>query len=87
MSSGSNAIAFGIVLCSRSSLNMLILFDHVTPGGIARFLPGHTVTNAKDREWDTVTNGDLLSEAERAGFDVLLTADKNLFVRWHSSRI
>ena len=57
---------------------MLILFDHVTPGGIARFLPGHTVIKAKDRGWDTLTNGELLSEAERAGFDVLLTADKNI---------
>lgn len=57
---------------------MLILFDHVTPGGIARLLPGHTVTKAKDRGWDTLTNGDLLAEAERAGFDVLLTADKNM---------
>jgi hypothetical protein len=57
---------------------MLILFDHVTPGGIARFLPGHTVIKAKDRGWDTLTNGELLSEAERAGFEVLLTADKNI---------
>ena len=57
---------------------MLILFDHVTPSGIARFLPDHTVTKAKDRGWDTLTNGDLLTEAERAGFDVLLTADKNM---------
>ena len=57
---------------------MLILFDHVTPSGIARFLPGHTVAKAKDRGWDTLTNGDLLDEAERAGFDVLLTADKNM---------
>jgi hypothetical protein len=57
---------------------MLILFDHVTPSGIARYLPGHTVTKAKDRGWDTLTNGDLLAEAERAGFDVLLTADKNM---------
>ncbi len=57
---------------------MLILFDHVTPSGIARFLPDHTVTKAKDRGWDTLTNGDLLAEAERAGFDVLLTADKNM---------
>jgi len=57
---------------------MLILFDHVTPSGIARFLPAHTVTKAKDRRWDTLTNGDLLTEAERAGFDVLLTADKNM---------
>jgi hypothetical protein len=57
---------------------MLILFDHVTPAGIARFLPAHTVIKAKDRGWDTLTNGDLLAEAERAGFDVLLTADKNM---------
>jgi hypothetical protein len=57
---------------------MLVLFDHVTPAGIARFLPAHTVTKAKDRGWDTLTNGDLLAEAERAGFDVLLTGDKNM---------
>jgi hypothetical protein len=57
---------------------MLILFDHVTPAGIARFLPAHTVTKAKDRGWDTLTNGDLLTVAEQAGFDVLLTADKNM---------
>jgi hypothetical protein len=55
---------------------MLILFDHVTPRGIARFLPGHTITKAKEQGWDTLTNGDLLAAAERAGFDVLLTADK-----------
>jgi hypothetical protein len=71
---------------------MLILFDHVTPAGIARFLPDHTVTKAKDRGWDTLTNGDLLAEAERAGFDVLLTADKNMrhqqnLVRLHVARI
>src|SRR5450759_4481325 len=45
---------------------------------IARFLLGHTVTRAKDRGWDTLSNGDLLAEAERAGFDILLTADKNI---------
>lgn len=57
---------------------MLILFDHVTPSGIARFLPGHTIIKAKDRGWDTLSNGDLLTEAERVGFDLLLTADKNM---------
>ncbi|HEV3112627.1 MAG TPA: hypothetical protein VGY99_19235 [Candidatus Binataceae bacterium] len=57
---------------------MLVLFDHVTPAGIARFLPGHTVTKAKERGWDRLSNGDLLDEAHRAGFDVLLTADKNM---------
>jgi hypothetical protein len=28
--------------------------------------------------WDTLLNGDLLRVAEEAGFDVLVTADKNL---------
>src|ERR1700720_2152895 len=57
---------------------MLILFDHVTPSGIAPFLDGHSVTKAKDRGWDKLTNGDLLTKAEEAGFDVLVTADKNM---------
>jgi hypothetical protein len=57
---------------------MLILFDHGTPRGIARFLLGHTVTRAKQRGWDTLSNGDLLADAERAAFDVFLTADKNI---------
>jgi hypothetical protein len=56
---------------------MLILFDHGTPRGLARFLPGQ-VTRAKERGWDALSNGDLLAEAERAGFEVLLTADKNI---------
>jgi len=57
---------------------MRVLFDHVTPKGIARFLSGHVVTKAKDRGWDTLTNGDLLAMAEQAGFDVFVTADKNM---------
>jgi hypothetical protein len=57
---------------------MLILFDHVTPAGVARVLTEHTVVKAKARGWDRVTNGALLAEAERAGFDLLTTADKNM---------
>ena len=57
---------------------MRILFDHVTPSGVARFLPRHTVTKERELGWDTLANGDLLVEAERAGFDVVLTADKNM---------
>jgi hypothetical protein len=57
---------------------MLILFDHVTPRGIAKSLPGHTVIKAKDRGWGTLGNGDLLLAAEKAGFDVVVTADKNM---------
>ena len=57
---------------------MLVLFDHVTPAGVARCLESHDVVKAKDRGWDTLINGDLLSVAEEAGFEVLLTADKNM---------
>lgn len=57
---------------------MRILFDHVTPRGVARSLTGHTVTKAKDQGWDKLSNGDLLAEAEQGGFDVLTTADKNM---------
>jgi hypothetical protein len=57
---------------------MLVLFDHGTPRSIARFLIGHTVTEAKAKGWDRLTNGELLDTAEDAGFEVLLTTDKNI---------
>jgi hypothetical protein len=33
---------------------------------------------ARAQGWDTLSNGDLLNVAEKAGFDVLLTTDTNL---------
>ena len=57
---------------------MLVLFDHGTPRDIARSLEGHTVKEARAQGWDTLSNGELLTAAEEAGFDVLLTTDKNL---------
>src|SRR5215472_2774949 len=57
---------------------MLILFDHGTPRSIARFLKGHTVVEAIARGWDRLSNGDLLNAAEEAGFDLLLSTDKNI---------
>jgi len=57
---------------------MLVIFDHSTPAPLARFLVGHEVIEARDRGWDTLSNGDLLAEAESAGFDVLLTADQSI---------
>lgn len=57
---------------------MLVLFDQGAPVGIARLLKQHTVETARERGWSTLKNGDLLRVAEEAGFDVLLTTDKNL---------
>lgn len=52
---------------------MRILFDHGTPAPLRSFLIGHAVRDAKAEGWDTFRNGDLLTAAEAAGFDVLIT--------------
>lgn len=58
---------------------MLVLFDHGTPRTLARYLiDHHTVTEARARGWEEVGNGELLAVAEAAGFEVLVTTDKNL---------
>ena len=57
---------------------MRILFDHGTPAPLQSFLTGHTVREAKAQGWDSFKNGDLLIAAEAAGFDVLITTDKNM---------
>jgi hypothetical protein len=57
---------------------MRILFDHGTPSGIAASLSGHEVTEAIERGWDRISNGELLNLAEAAGFDLLLTTDKGI---------
>jgi hypothetical protein len=58
---------------------MLVLFDNGTPRTLARFLiDRHTVTEARARGWQQLGNGELLNEAEAAGFEVLVTTDKNL---------
>jgi hypothetical protein len=58
---------------------MLVLFDHGTPRTLARHLIGqHAVTEARARGWERLGNGELLDAAEAAGFDVLVTTDKNL---------
>jgi|ERR1019366_5943086 hypothetical protein len=58
---------------------MLILFDNGTPRTLAHYLIGHhAVTEARARGWEQLENGDLLTVAEAAGFEVLVTTDKNL---------
>ena len=57
---------------------MLILLDNNVPRGLASALTGHVVTEARERGWAELKNGILLSVAEEAGFNVLVTADKNI---------
>ena len=56
---------------------MLILFDQGTPVPIRTFLAGHTVKTAAEQGWSTLLNGKLLDAADTAGFELLVTTDKN----------
>jgi len=55
-----------------------IFFDHNIPRKLRRLLKGHYVAIATEMGWETVENGDLLRAAEDAGFDVMVSADKDL---------
>ncbi len=57
---------------------MHVLFDQGTPVPLGESLIHHEVSTAYERGWSTLKNGDLLDAAEREGFEVLVTTDKNL---------
>ena len=57
---------------------MLILFDNGTPAPLRHALAGHVVVEAIERGWDRLVNGELIAAAESAGFDIILTTDKNI---------
>jgi len=57
---------------------MLILFDQATPVPIPSHLKGHDVRTAAQQGWATLGNGELLKAAERGGFDLFITTDKNI---------
>ena len=57
---------------------MFTVFDQAIPVPIRPYLEGHTVRTAAQQGWDKLRNGDLLTAAEEAGFDMLLTTDKNM---------
>jgi hypothetical protein len=57
---------------------MLILFDNGTPAPLRHALKNHIVIEAFERGWDRLVNGELIAAAEAAGFELLLTTDKNM---------
>ena len=57
---------------------MKILFDNGTRKPISRSLNGHTVHFARQIGWHELENGELIQKAEEAGYDVLLSTDKNI---------
>lgn len=57
---------------------MKILFDQGTPASLRSAFARHEVSTAFELGWSRLTNGELLASAERRGFDLLITTDKNL---------
>ena len=66
---------------------MRILFDKNVPAGVRGFLPNHEVRTFVEMHWpDQLENGELLTMAERAGFDVMVTSDQNIRYQQNLSR-
>jgi hypothetical protein len=57
---------------------MKILFDNGVPKPIALSLVGHEIAYARKIGWHELKNGDLILQAEEAGYELLLSTDKNI---------
>jgi predicted nuclease of predicted toxin-antitoxin system len=57
---------------------MRVLLDEQLPRHLAREIGGHDVSTVQQRGWAGLKNGELLRVAADAGFEVLVTADRNL---------
>jgi hypothetical protein len=57
---------------------MRILFDQGTPLPLKDWLGTHDIETAGQRGWSELLNGELLTAADSAGFDLFITTDQNL---------
>jgi predicted nuclease of predicted toxin-antitoxin system len=57
---------------------MRILLDENLDWRLGRDLPGHRTESVPLIGWAGIANGELLSKAVEAGFDVLVTMDSNM---------
>jgi hypothetical protein len=57
---------------------MRILLDENIPRPLRGVLTGHDVRTVPEMGWAAYSNGQLLDEAEKAGFEVFITGDQNL---------
>src|SRR6266705_4607365 len=57
---------------------MRLLLDENLDWRLSRDLPGHQTESFSLLGWTGIQNGELLSKAVEAGFDVLVTMDSNM---------
>jgi predicted nuclease of predicted toxin-antitoxin system len=55
-----------------------VLLDEMLPAAVADLLPDHAVTTVKAAGYAGLLNGELMRRAVADGYDVLVTADRNL---------
>jgi len=55
-----------------------VLFDEGVPVGIRASLVGFKIDTAAEAGWAGMANGDLIAAAEQAGYEILVTTDRNL---------
>jgi predicted nuclease of predicted toxin-antitoxin system len=55
-----------------------ILLDENIPIGLVRLLDHGGVQHITQLGWDGISNGRLLAAAQQVGFEVLVTADRNM---------
>lgn len=65
---------------------MRVLLDEQLPRHLAREIAGHDVSTVQQCGWAGLKNGELLRAAAAEGFDVLVTADRNLQFQQNLSR-
>jgi hypothetical protein len=57
---------------------MRIVLDNNMTQQLAPLILGHDVAHSRQLEWAGLKNGELIKVSEDAGFEVLITADKNM---------
>ena len=57
---------------------MKILLDHNAPHGLRHALTDHDVQTAEYQGWETLRNGDLVTNAAQDGYDLLITCDQSI---------
>jgi predicted nuclease of predicted toxin-antitoxin system len=65
---------------------MRVLLDEQLPRHLVREIAGHDVSTVQQCGWAGLKNGELLRAAAAEGFDVLVTADRNLQFQQNLSR-
>ena len=65
---------------------MRLLLDNNVPRLLTFNLPDHQADTAFQRDWHTLTNGELLDQAESDGYQLLITADQRIPYQQNLSR-